>query len=160
METERSAGVIVFRDGPAGREYLLLRSASGGHWGFPKGRVEPGEDEMDAALRELREEAGISVEILPGFREVIQYEFARGSKNLQKEVVYFLGRARSFSVKLSGEHLDYLWASYERTRQRLAYANAQELLDKAEEFLQALTPPRGHPSPVHEDGRGVGGEGR
>lgn len=139
METERSAGVIVFRDGPAGREYLLLRSASGGHWGFPKGRVEPGEDEAEAALRELHEEAGISVEILPGFREVIDYEFARGSRNLHKEVVYFLGRARSFAVKLSGEHLDYLWASYERTRQRLSYANAQELLDKAERFLNGLT---------------------
>ena len=143
METERSAGVIVFRDSPAGREYLLLRSASGGHWGFPKGRVEPDEDEMNAALRELQEEAGITVEILPGFREVIQYEFARGSKNFYKEVVYFLGQARSFSVKLSGEHLDYLWASYARTRQRLAYANAQELLDKAERFLRALAPLKG-----------------
>lgn len=139
MDTERSAGVIVFRDGPAGREYLLLRSASGGHWGFPKGRVEPGEDEAEAALRELHEEAGISVEILPGFREVIDYEFARGSRNLHKEVVYFLGRARSFTVTLSGEHLDYLWASYERTRQRLSYENAQELLDKAERFLNGLT---------------------
>uniref|UniRef100_H5SF80 Bis(5'-nucleosyl)-tetraphosphatase [asymmetrical] n=2 Tax=Candidatus Bipolaricaulota TaxID=67810 RepID=H5SF80_9BACT len=135
METERSAGVIVFRDGPAGREYLLLRSASGGHWGFPKGRVEPGEDEREAALRELREEAGITVDILPGFREVIQYDFVRGSKNLHKEVVYFLGRARSFAITLSGEHLDYLWANYERTRQRLSYENAQELLDKAERFL-------------------------
>ncbi len=135
MHTERSAGVIVFRDGPAGREYLLLRSASGGHWGFPKGRVEPGEDETRAALRELQEEAGITVEILPGFREVIRYDFTRGSKGFHKEVVYLLGRARSSEVKLSGEHLDYLWTSYERTRQRLSYENAQELLDKAERFL-------------------------
>lgn len=138
METERSAGVIVFRDGPAGREYLLLRSASGGHWGFPKGRVEPDEDEATAALRELHEETGIAVEILPGFREVIRYEFTRGSKNFSKEAIYFLGRARSFDVRLSGEHFDYLWASYERTRQRLSFENAQELLDKAERFLQAL----------------------
>jgi bis(5'-nucleosidyl)-tetraphosphatase len=135
METERSAGVIVFRDGPAGREYLLLRSASGGHWGFPKGRVEPNEDEATAALRELHEEAGIDVELVPGFREVIRYEFTRGSKPLHKEVIYFLGRARSFDVKLSGEHKDFLWASYKRTRQRLSYENAQELLDKAERFL-------------------------
>lgn len=139
MEIERSAGVIVFRDGPAGREYLLLRSASGGHWGFPKGRVEPNEDETAAALRELHEEAGIDVEILPGFREVIRYNFTRGSKSFSKEAIYFLGRAHSFDVKLSGEHLDYLWASYERTRQRLSYENAQELLDKAERFLNGLT---------------------
>ncbi len=138
METERSAGVIVFRDGPAGREYLLLRSASGGHWGFPKGRVELDEDERVAALRELHEEAGIDVEILPGFRETIRYEFTRGSRSFSKEVIYFLGRAQSFDVKLSGEHLDYLWASYERTRQRLSYENAQELLDKAERFLNGL----------------------
>lgn len=135
MQTERSAGVIVFRDGSAGREYLLLRSASGGHWGFPKGRVEPGEDELKAALRELREEAGITVEILPGFREVLQYGFSRGSALFHKEAVYFLGRALSGEIKLSREHLDYLWTSYVRTRQRLSYENAQELLDKAERFL-------------------------
>ncbi|MCS7197738.1 MAG: bis(5'-nucleosyl)-tetraphosphatase [Candidatus Bipolaricaulota bacterium] len=137
METERSAGVIVFRDGPAGREYLLLRSASGGHWGFPKGRVESDEDEATAALRELHEETGIAVEILPGFREVIRYEFTRGLRNFSKEAIYFLGRARSSAVRLSGEHCEYLWASYERTRQRLSFENAQELLDKAERFLQA-----------------------
>jgi 8-oxo-dGTP pyrophosphatase MutT (NUDIX family) len=138
MHTERSAGVIVFRDGPAGREYLLLRSASGGYWGFPKGRVEPDEDEVKAALRELHEEAGITVEILPSFREVIHYEFSRGSTLFPKEVIYFVGRARSSDVKLSGEHLDFLWTSYARTRQRLSYENAQELLDKAEMFLKAL----------------------
>lgn len=153
MHTERSAGVIVFRDGLAGHEYLLLRSASGGHWGFPKGRVEPGEDEIKAALRELQEEAGITVEILPGFREVIQYEFSRGSTVLHKEVIYFLGRARSVDVKLSGEHLDYLWTSYARTRQRLSYENAQELLDTAERFLKArLSAPSPYPSPL-EGGR-------
>lgn len=135
MPTERSAGVIVFRNGVAEREYLLLRSASGGHWSFPKGRVEPDEDDLTAALRELREEAGIGVEILPGFLEILRYRFNRGSEAFAKEVVYFLGPATSFDVKLSGEHLDYLWASCARTRQRLSFENTQALLDRAESFL-------------------------
>ncbi len=139
MPTERSAGVIVFRNGATGgREYLLLRSASGGHWSFPKGRVEPNEDDLTTALRELQEEAGVSVEIVADFRAKLSYSFARGSESFSKEVVYFLGRATSFDVKLSGEHLDYMWASYARARQRLSFENTQEVLEKADEFLEQL----------------------
>lgn len=138
MGTERSAGVIVYRNGAAGREYLLLRSASGGHWSFPKGRVEPNEDDLTTALRELREETGLSVEIQPDFRAVLSYNFSRGNASFSKEVVYFLGRATSFEVKLSGEHLDYLWASYPRARQRLSFENTQEVLEQADRFLDQL----------------------
>lgn len=146
MPTERSAGVIVFRDGSSteGREYLLLRSASGGHWSFPKGRVEPHEDDLTTALRELQEEAGVSVEIVSDFRATLSYGFPRGSEYFSKEVVYFLGRATSSAVKLSGEHLDYLWASYARARQRLSFENTQEVLEKVDEFLDRLAP---SPSP-------------
>ncbi|MCI2430425.1 NUDIX domain-containing protein [Candidatus Acetothermia bacterium] len=137
--TERSAGVIVFRNGAAGREYLLLRSASGGHWSFPKGRVEPDEDDLTTALRELREETNLdNVEIQPDFKAVLSYDFPRGSASFSKEVVYFLGRATSFEVKLSGEHLDCLWASYARARQRLSFENTQEVLEQAEKFLDHL----------------------
>ncbi|MDW8110191.1 MAG: bis(5'-nucleosyl)-tetraphosphatase [Candidatus Bipolaricaulota bacterium] len=135
---ERSAGVIVYRNGAGGREYLLLRSASGGHWSFPKGRVEPNEDELTTALRELHEETGLTVEIHPGFRAVLTYDFARGGAMFSKEVVYFLGRATSSEVKLSGEHVDYLWAIYARARQRLSFENTQAVLEQAENFLDRL----------------------
>lgn len=49
-----SAGVVVVRHAPEGWQFLLLRAY--GNWGFPKGLVEPGEDPLAGALREVREE--------------------------------------------------------------------------------------------------------
>ncbi|MCS6936643.1 MAG: NUDIX domain-containing protein [Candidatus Bipolaricaulota bacterium] len=101
-------------------------------------RVEPNEDELTTALRELHEETGLTVEIHPGFRAVLTYDFARGGAMFSKEVVYFLGRATSSEVKLSGEHVDYLWAIYARARQRLSFENTQAVLEQAENFLDRL----------------------
>lgn len=49
-----SAGVVIVRSGPRGWLFLLLRAYR--NWDFPKGVVEPGEDPLAAARREVREE--------------------------------------------------------------------------------------------------------
>lgn len=53
-----SAGVVVARRDSSGWRLLVLRAYR--NWDFPKGRVEPGETPLDAAMRETAEEAGIS----------------------------------------------------------------------------------------------------
>lgn len=53
-----SAGVVVVRPGPTGWLFLLLRAYR--NWDFPKGVVEPGEEPLAAARREVREETLIA----------------------------------------------------------------------------------------------------
>ena len=67
MEQVHSAGVVIYRMRDNKREYLLLHNAKG-HWDFPKGKIEAGEDKKTAALRELQEEAGITVGEVPGVK--------------------------------------------------------------------------------------------
>jgi len=60
----QAASIIVVRGGPRTLEVLLVRRTPearfmGGVWVFPGGAVDPGEDELEAGLRELQEEAGI-----------------------------------------------------------------------------------------------------
>src|SRR2546425_6651082 len=63
----QAATVILLRGGADALEVLLVRRTPrarfmGGVWVFPGGAVDPGEDECDAAVRELLEEAAVSVE--------------------------------------------------------------------------------------------------
>src|SRR5688572_10167464 len=95
MMTEiKSCGVLVVRGDPL-REFLLMRHAD--RWDLPKGHVDPGESEVQYALRELREETGIllaDVELIDGFRFESHYQVrAKKSDRLHdKTLVIFLAR--------------------------------------------------------------------
>lgn len=53
-----SCGVVVLRNTPEGRRYLLLRAWH--HWDFPKGRQESNETPFETAIREVREETALT----------------------------------------------------------------------------------------------------
>jgi 8-oxo-dGTP pyrophosphatase MutT (NUDIX family) len=57
----RAAGGLVVREGPAGHEVVLIHRPHRGDWSFPKGHLEVGESDLDAACREVSEETGIAV---------------------------------------------------------------------------------------------------
>ena len=134
---ERSAGVVLYSGDGEKRRYLVLRHRNGGHWSLPKGHIEPGESEQEAALRETREETGISdIKFIPGFRAVSRYSFFRRGVPVEKEVVYFLGRTDETDVRLSEEHVDWCWADYEIALSTLTYPDSREVLRQAEVTLK------------------------
>ena len=66
---EHSCGIVLFHE----NKVLLLKYKGGGHWDFPKGHIENNESETETALRELKEETGISeVTLFSDFREIIE----------------------------------------------------------------------------------------
>lgn len=132
---ERSAGAVVFRDSPSGRLYLLLQNA--GRWDFPKGGVEKGESELDTVLREVAEETGLrDIEVLPGFRKVIEYFYRRDGKNVHKQVVYLLASTTSEAVKISFEHQGYGWFPYTEAVKKASYDNSKVTMTEAERFIK------------------------
>jgi len=134
---ERSAGFVLYRRRDGQRLYLVLRHRNGGHWGFPKGHIEPDEDELVAARREITEETGIErLRPLPGFRATSTYRFARGPRSISKSVVYFLAEAETGRVRLSSEHSDAAWLAADDAKRRLTYAEGRRVLDEAEARLE------------------------
>jgi len=128
----RSAGVVIFREG---KKFLLLLYP-GGYWDFPKGHMEPGETSEQTALRELKEETGISkTGILPGFKETIRYYYVENGKRFLKFVVFYIAETKQKKVKISWEHRDFIWLPYKEALKKLTYQNAKNVLKKAERWL-------------------------
>ncbi|MEM2089165.1 MAG: NUDIX domain-containing protein [Thermoproteota archaeon] len=130
---ERSAGFIVFKEEGGGVKYLFLRVS--GRLDFPKGNIEKDEDELSAALRELKEESGIAkVRIIPGFRRVLNYYYRRGGGTLvSKTLILFLGEALGKEVSTSWEHEGFEWLSFEDAVKKIKYHGYRKILEEAEE---------------------------
>src|SRR3972149_3415713 len=127
MPREISAGVIVFRRAPQ-PHYLLLHYESG-HWDFPKGHIEPGEEARETARRELKEETGISdVRFLDGYKGTLRYFFRQKGIVIFKIVIYFLAETDQSDVTLSSEHIGFEWLPYEVALGRPTFKNSRELL--------------------------------
>jgi prepilin-type N-terminal cleavage/methylation domain-containing protein len=132
MRKETSAGAIVFFQQGKRREYLLLNYL-GGHWDFPKGHIELHEKPKTTVIRETKEETGLDIIILPGFKEKITYTFKHQNEVVIKEVIFYLAKAKNQKVKLSEEHKGYVWLPFKEAL-KLATFN-KNLLKKAENFL-------------------------
>lgn len=135
-----SAGVVILRCIDGEWHYLLLRAYQ--YWDFPKGLVEPGEDEFAAALREVEEETTlVELDFCWGhvffqtppygkFRKIARYYIARcdhGTVDLP--VAEALGRA---------EHEEFRWVTMEQAR-RLVSPRVQQVLDWAENIITATS---------------------
>ncbi|MCL4331199.1 MAG: NUDIX domain-containing protein [Candidatus Thermoplasmatota archaeon] len=142
LSNEMSSGIMVYRIGLDGkREYLFLVRKEG-FLDFPKGHIEEGETEMDAARRETLEETGMNVNIIPGFRHEMEYLFSHRDQKVKKTVVMFAGRAMDDeSPTISHEHVGFVWMKYEDALKSLTYENQRKMLEEVDRFLDTLGNP-------------------
>lgn len=139
MEQRRafSAGAVVFRRESGGHRYLLLRAYR--NWDFPKGEVGPGEDPLDAAMREVREETGLSGLALPAGRAHVETPpYSRG-----KVARFYLAESQTAAVVLGRspagivEHHEHRWLSFDEARPLLV-ERLRSVLDWAEQRIRDL----------------------
>lgn len=138
MTRETSAGVVLFTAGPP-RRFLLLHYPSG-HWDFVKGRIESGESARQAAVRETAEETGITdIRFVGGFERQIAYTFQRGGRAVRKRVIFYLAETKNVEVRISHEHLDYIWMSHADAMRRVTFGNARRILADAQRHISGAS---------------------
>lgn len=134
MTWEKSCGAVVFTKLNGQVKYLLVANLEG-IYGFPKGHVEEGEAETDTALREVREETGLTVRLIDGFRTTDEHAIPQKADTM-KQVVYFLGEYAGQEVAYQQEELSgaYL-VSYEKAMGMFQFESSRRILREANAFL-------------------------
>jgi 8-oxo-dGTP pyrophosphatase MutT (NUDIX family) len=124
--------------------YLLLHY-HGGHWEFARGHAEEGENEEQAARREVEEETGLKdLKIIPGFKGYTKFVFKRvygltGEARkkapwVMKIVTLYLAESKTDEVKISHEHKGFAWLTYEQAMKKLA-KDAKKVFTEANESV-------------------------
>ncbi|KAK4295947.1 hypothetical protein Pmani_031521 [Petrolisthes manimaculis] len=133
----QAAGLILFRRVNAEILYLMLQcSREETLWTPPKGHVDPGETLMEAAVREIKEEAGFEPHhytIVDRFQEELKYT----AFNKSKSVVFWAAEVlpNAPEVKLSHEHMTFRWCPLAEACTLGRYPEMVGALKKCEEFL-------------------------
>ncbi|MFN2446181.1 MAG: NUDIX domain-containing protein [Vicinamibacterales bacterium] len=116
------AGGVVFRNGPAGLEYLIVEARrSRGTWVLPKGHIEEGETAEETAAREVQEEAGSSARVIERLGRV---EFGAAT------VAFFL--MHHLKDVPPDENRRVRWCTYEEVLERVAFDDIRRILKRAQ----------------------------
>jgi 8-oxo-dGTP pyrophosphatase MutT (NUDIX family) len=130
--TEFSAGGVVVRDGACVVIVPTRLAANGSKvLALPKGHPEEGESPVDAALREVREEAGVEARLVEPLGDV-RYWYTRGGRRIAKVVSFFLLQYVSGEVDDHDfEVEDACWMPLEEAARELTYAGEREMAARA-----------------------------
>ena len=135
MIEETSAGIVLIRKENGKNLFLLLHYPSG-HWDFVKGKMEKNETTHETAIRETKEETGITdITFFENFEEWIEYNFQYQGELVHKKVVFFLGETKTKEVVISHEHLDFTWMDYNTAMEKTTFRNAKTVLTRAQILL-------------------------
>lgn len=107
---EQSCGVLPYRVVDGEMEFLLVFEEFSECWSLPKGHMEPGETEIQTALRELREETGMTACINPDKRATIEYPI---SPEARKCVAFYLAAVEGTPKCRDGEIGGFCWVRRE-----------------------------------------------
>jgi 8-oxo-dGTP pyrophosphatase MutT (NUDIX family) len=135
MIEETSAGIVLFRKENSKILFLLLHYPSG-HWDFVKGKMEKDESTHETAIRETREETGITdITFVKNFEEWIKYDFQYQGELVHKKVVFFLAKTETEEIEISHEHVGYTWMDYNTAMEKTTFDNAKTVLTRAQMLL-------------------------
>ena len=131
---ERSCGAIVCRKINGETRLLLIKNSRSAHWGFPKGHMERGETPEQTAKREVLEETGLNINIIPDFSSKSDYTI---QGKVEKSVTIFLAETEDTKTVIQREEIDdYIWLGFDKAMETLKFENDKAILKNARRFVE------------------------
>lgn len=139
VEHPVSAGGVVYRLTSTGIEVLLCGQLTPPTWGLPKGTPNPEETLIETARREVEEETGLKVEVLPKIGS-IRYWFVKDGIRYHKSVHFFLMRPVGGSIEQHDVEFDVVrWFPLKEALRTLTYQNDVQMVQQAAKMILADT---------------------
>ncbi len=137
-----SAGGVAFREIDGRIEIAIILTNPERRWQLPKGMIDAGESAEQAAVREVREEAGIDTDLIAPLDKT-EYWFSaerNGERTrLHKFVHWFLMRYRSGNVEdHDDEVIEARWEAVETALEMLVFKNERDVVEKAVNTIALL----------------------
>lgn len=130
LKKEKSCGCIIIKN----NKVLLVYEKNMNFWGFPKGHMEKGENEIETALREVKEEVGLDVEIDNEKRYVLNYNVRN---EIDKTTVLYVASPKNEKIVMQESEIeDAKWCDFEEALNTLTFDNSREMFKNVIEDLK------------------------
>lgn len=124
LKYEMSCGAYVIDN----EKVLMVKHKTGNHWDFPKGHIEINETKEETAIREVKEETGIEINIVSNKEYKNTY---KPKINVQKEVIFFEAEKVGGDLKIQEEEVtDVEWLDFTKAIERLTFEKSKDLFKK------------------------------
>jgi 8-oxo-dGTP diphosphatase len=140
LKRQTSSGGVIFRKGPGVTEVVLVSVRGGKYWCLPKGIVDKGETPEITAVREVREESGLSGRIIDKLGEITYWYYIHGENTkCRKTVHFYLMEYESGNTSQHDLEVDEaVWFSFETALQKISFSGDRTILEKAKARLGEL----------------------
>ncbi len=125
LRKEKCCGCIIIEN----NKVLLVYEKNRNFWGFPKGHMEKGENEIETALREVKEEVGLDVEIIDKEKRYILNYIIRDE--IDKTTVLYLAIPKNKEIVMQESEIEKVkWCDFEEASETLTFDNSKEVFKK------------------------------
>lgn len=130
LRKEKSCGCIIIKD----NKVLLIYEKTAQYWGFPKGHMESGESEIETAIREVKEEVGLDVEIEIDKRYVLNYVI---DGKINKETVLYKATPKNEEIVTQESEIEKTeWCDFNKALDMLNFDNLKEVFKRVVEDIE------------------------